>query len=90
MKSLKNPVKKLFQWFTNNYMKAYHDKCHLLMNTLAPISSKVKNFVIKSSNNEKLLCVTIDAKFNFNSYQVNVHEKASIENSRYTENYTLC
>ena len=28
-------------------MKANHDKCHLLMSTLTPISIKVKDFIIK-------------------------------------------
>ena len=29
--SLENAVEKLFERFTNNHMKANHDKCHLLM-----------------------------------------------------------
>ena len=28
--SLENPAEKLFEWFTNNHIKANHDKCHLL------------------------------------------------------------
>ena len=31
---LKNTLKKLFEWFTNNEMKVNHDKCHLLMSAL--------------------------------------------------------
>ena len=37
IKSLENATENLFEWFTNNHMKANHDKCHLLMNTLTPI-----------------------------------------------------
>ena len=46
-------------------MKVDHDKCHLLMSTLTSISIKVKDSVIKNSDNEKLLGVTIDANLNF-------------------------
>ena len=45
--SLENATEKIFEWFTNNQMKANHDKCHLLMSTLTPISIKVKDFMIK-------------------------------------------
>lgn len=48
---LKNTLKKRFEWFTNNEVKVNHDKCHLLMSALTPISIKVKDYVIK--NNEK-------------------------------------
>ena len=46
-------------------MKVDHDKCHLLTSTLTSISIKVKDSVIKNSDNEKLLGVTIDANLNF-------------------------
>ena len=45
--SLENAAEKLFEWFANNHMKANHDKCHLLMSTLTPISVKIKDYVIK-------------------------------------------
>ena len=51
--SLGNAAEKRFEWFTNNHMKAHHDKCYLLMSTLAPFSIKVKDSLIKNSNNEK-------------------------------------
>ena len=39
---LENAAEKLFEWFANNHMKANHDKCHLLMSTLTPISKRQK------------------------------------------------
>ena len=56
-------------------MKANHDKCHLLMSI--PISIKVKNYIIKNSDNEKLLGVTVDANLNFNCHLENILKKAS-------------
>ena len=57
--SLENVAEKLFELFTNNHMKANHDKCHLLMmSTFAPISIKVKDYIIKNIDYEKLLGAT--------------------------------
>ena len=63
--SLENAAEKLFEWFTNNHMKANHDKCHLLMSTITSISIKVKDYIIKNSDCEKLLGVTVDANLKF-------------------------
>ena len=75
--SLENAAEKLFEWFANNRMKANHDKCHLLISTLTPISIKVKNYIIKNSDNEKLLGVTVDTNLNFNCTLENILKKAS-------------
>ena len=72
-----NAAEKLCQWFANNHMKANHDKCHLLMSTLTPISIRVKDYIIKNSDNEKLLGVTVAANLNFNCHSENILKKAS-------------
>ena len=46
MTSLDNAVEKRFEWFSNNHMKANHDKCDRLIKTV-PISIKVKDSGIK-------------------------------------------
>ena len=75
--SLENAAEKLFEWFANNHMKAKHDKCHLLMSTLTSISIKIKDYIIKNSDNEKLLGVTVDANFNFNCHLENILKNVS-------------
>ena len=75
--SLENAAEKIFKWFVNNHMKANHNKCYLLMSTLTPISIKVKDYIIKNSDNEKLLGVTVDANLNFNRHLENILQKAS-------------
>ena len=75
--SLENAAEKLFEWFANNHMKAKHDKCHPLMSTLTPISIKAKDYIIKNSDNEKLLGVTVDANFNFNCHLENILKNVS-------------
>ena len=47
VRSLENTAEKRFEWFTGNHMITNHDKCHLLMSTLTPISIKVKDYIIK-------------------------------------------
>ena len=75
--SLENATEKLFEWFANNHMKANHEKCHLLMSTLTPISIKVKYYIIKNSDNEKLLGVIVGANYNFSCHLKNILKKAS-------------
>ena len=66
--SWENAAEKLFKQFANNHMKANHNKCFLLMSTLTPIPIKVKDYIIKNSDNEKLLGVTVDANLNFSCH----------------------
>ena len=74
--SSENAAEKLFEWFANNHMKANHDKCHLLMSKVTPISIKVKDYIIKNGDNEKFLGVTVDANLNFNCHLENILKKA--------------
>ena len=74
---LENAAEKLFEWFANNHMKANHDKCHLLMSTLTPISIRVIDSIMQNSDNEKLLGVIVDANLNFNCQLENILKTAS-------------
>ena len=47
------------------------------MSTFIPISIKKKGYIIKSSDHEKLLGVTVDANLNFNCHLDNILKKAS-------------
>ena len=58
-------VGKVLDWFSNNFLKANTDKCHLILSTDEPFSINIDNEVIKNSNNKKLgiweLTWTIDS-----------------------------
>ena len=58
-------------------MKVNYDKYHLLMSTLTPVTIKVKDYIIKNIDNEKLLGVTVDATLNVNCHLENILKKAS-------------
>ena len=65
LESLEKASPKLFDWFSNNQMKANPDKCHLLTSATASIAIKIKDNEILNSEKEKLLRVAIDNKLNF-------------------------
>ena len=53
--TLEEVAKVLFEWFSNNFLKANADKCHLILSTDEPFSINIDNELIKNSNNKKLL-----------------------------------
>ena len=44
---------------------------------LTPISVKVKDYIIKNSDNENFISATVDANLNFNCHSENILKKAS-------------
>ena len=56
-------VEKIFNWFEFNNLKANASKCHFFLSAYQHISINVNRSVIKSSNFEKLLGITIDRNF---------------------------
>ena len=75
--SLENCALVLFKWFENNLMKANSDKSHLLLSTSTPSTANINGDIIKNSESEKLLGVTIDYKLNFEKHLSKVCDKAS-------------
>ena len=75
--SLENCALVLFKWFENNLMKANSDKSHLLLSTSTSSTANINGDIIKNSESEKLLGVTIDYKLNFEEHLSKVCDKAS-------------
>ena len=59
--SLERPANLMFNWFTNNQMKGYEDKFHILLR-------KIAGALINSSKRDKLLVVKIDNDLSFDEY----------------------
>ena len=57
----------LFQWFSDNQIKANISKSDLLVNKKDEVAIKIDK-VIKNSEYEKLLGVKVDTKLNFNDH----------------------
>ena len=58
-------------------MKANSDKSHLLLSTSTSSTANINGDIIKNSESEKLLGVTIDYKLNFEEHLSKVCDKAS-------------
>ena len=52
----------------NNHMKVNAHKCHLLVTGDTNVTSKIGEFYVKNSREEKLLDVKIDPKLSFESH----------------------
>ena len=68
---------KIFQWFTDNYLKANPDKCHFLTNKKGNITINIKNENIFNSQNEKLLGIKFDNSLCFDDHVSGICRKAS-------------
>ena len=53
------------------------------------ISINVKDFIIKNTDNEKRLDVSVDANLNFNCHLENILKTCQQKSSRASENYTI-
>ena len=74
---MKKNIDKLFYWFSDNFLKANPDKCHLLINTDENVALKIKNETITNSSNEKLLGILFNNKFDFDEHVTSLCRKAS-------------
>ena len=77
VKLLEENADKLFDWFSNNYLKANPDKCHLLVNTTGYIRISISNETITSSSNQKLLVICFNSNFRFDDHVASLCQKAS-------------
>ena len=55
----------LFEWFTNNLLKANQEKSHLLTNSPREIQINIGGMTISNSKCQKLLGIHIENKLTF-------------------------
>ena len=77
IKSLEKNIDKLFDWFSDNFLKANPHKCHLLINTDENVTLKIKNETITNNSNQKLLGILSHNKFDFDEHVISLCRKAS-------------
>ena len=79
LESLKGDGALLSLWFENNYMKTNEDKSHLLVfgNKDDEVTVNISGSLIKESDEEFLLGVTLDKTLNFKNHINNLCNKAS-------------
>ena len=60
--SLEEVSKVIFQWFRDNQFQGNASKCHVLLSTDKQVHVNIGTAQFANTQNEKLLCVTIDSK----------------------------
>ena len=76
IKSLEKTSVELFEWFSDNQMKANPDKCHFITSESKDLVINVENNQITNSKCEKLLGIKIDHKLTFNAHIEEICKKA--------------
>ena len=76
IKSLEEDSIKLFQWFSDNQMKANHDKFHLLVSGKNNVTMNANGLKQKSTECEKLLGIKVECGLKFENYLDGVIKKA--------------
>ena len=71
-----DPIK-LFQWFSDNQMKANHDKCHFLVSSKNNVTMSTSGFKIKGTECEKSHRIKADCGLKFENRLGGVIKKAS-------------
>ena len=77
LEKLEEVGKLLFEWFSNNFLKANADKCHLILSTDEPFSINIDNEIIKNSNNKKLLGINLNNRLGFDTHVANICSRVS-------------
>ena len=67
---LKNIIKKLFTWFSQNEMKANLGKCHMRLSTTELLNFQISETVIHNSESKKLLGVPFENKLKTYKYDL--------------------
>ena len=74
---LEENADKLFDWFSNNYLKENPDKCHLLVNTTGKTRISVRNETNSNNSNQKLLGIRFSSNFRFDDHVDSLYKKTS-------------
>ena len=76
LEKLEEVGKVIFEQFSNNFLKANTDKCHLILSTDEPFSINIDNEVIKNSN-KKLLGINLNNRMDFDTDVTNTCNRVS-------------
>ena len=75
--NLELTIYKIFNWFTYNNFTANATKCHFFLSPYQSATINIDGSIIKRSNSQKLLGVTIDSNFTFKEHINNLYQKSS-------------
>ena len=67
----------MFDWFSENFLKANADKCHLMTSSKVPVDIQISDIKVISESRVKLLGIHIDNRLNFDYHVSQLCKKAS-------------
>ena len=77
IKILENDSIWLFQWFSDNQIKANKNECLLAINDNEKVSVNIDDIEIENTSSGKLLSIIIDSKLNFKQHLEGIIKKFS-------------
>ena len=67
----------MFDWFSENFLKAIADKCHLIASSKVPVDIQISDIKVTSESTVKLLGIHIDNRLNFDYHVCQLCKKSS-------------
>ena len=77
LEKLEKGMQSMFDWFSENFLKANADKCHLIASSKVPVHIQISDIKVTSESRVKLLGIHIDNRLNFDYHVSQLCKKAS-------------
>ena len=77
LEKLEKGIQSMFDWFSENFLKANSDKCHLIPSSKVPVDIQIFDIKVTSASKVKLLGIHVDNRFYFDYYVSQVCKKVS-------------
>ena len=65
LEKLEKGIQSMFDWFSENFLKANAGKCHLIASSKVPVHIQISDIKVTSESRVKLLGIHIDNRLNF-------------------------
>ena len=77
LEKLEKGIQSMFDWFSEDVLKANDDKCHLIASSKVPADIQISDIKVTSQSRDKLLGIHIDNRLNFDYHVSQLCKKAS-------------
>ena len=67
----------MFDWFSENFLKANGDKYHLIASSKVPVDIQISDIKVTIGSRVKLLCIHVDNRLKFDYPVTQLCKKAS-------------
>ena len=77
LEKLEKGIQSMFDWFSENFLKASADKCHLIASSKVPVLIQISDINVTSESRVKLLGIHMNNRLNFDYHVSQLCKKAS-------------